>query len=362
MAARVRRLRSGRSRSATFQYRSIGPGGFIRQGPATAGADPARAAAPSVPAKPSPEIADKTSLLDSTTASAAGRWATRASPTSISAASRRTPAFLIASSIAAAPIRRSCPAASAGPRRRCPSVARASANSRGKLVPNSAALARWWRAPFSAACAGHGRQAFPDHPILGSRRLNRAGPHACRRMFSSPSLVAPPRLRSRVAADGANSSTATALSRSPISSARADFAGCAITLLVTPVRIRARTNRATRSPGACCSIPYYVSRVPEIRAFMHVPPLARPARSSRASMRTASLYPVHRCRRRRRTARPAARAPCRHLPPAMKAWLFLTTLRETDGPLTYVAGSHRLTAERLAEQPQQRVRRRQPTV
>jgi GcrA cell cycle regulator len=47
------------------QYRSIGPGGFIRQGPGDTQA-PIPPAPPRrlVPAKPSPEIADKTSLLD----------------------------------------------------------------------------------------------------------------------------------------------------------------------------------------------------------------------------------------------------------------------------------------------------------
>mgnify|MGYP002780878319 CR=1 FL=1 len=50
---------------AAIQYRSIGPGGFIRQGPGEQQA-PIPPAPPRrlVPAKPSPEIADKTSLLD----------------------------------------------------------------------------------------------------------------------------------------------------------------------------------------------------------------------------------------------------------------------------------------------------------
>jgi len=34
--------------------------------------------------------------------------------------------------------------------------------------------------------------------------------------------------------------------------------------------------------------------------------------------------------------------------PTVKAWLFLTDVAEDAGPFTYVAGSHRLTAERLA--------------
>jgi GcrA cell cycle regulator len=50
---------------ATLQYRSVGPGGFIRQGPGDTQA-PIPPAPPRrlVPAKPSADVADKTSLLD----------------------------------------------------------------------------------------------------------------------------------------------------------------------------------------------------------------------------------------------------------------------------------------------------------
>jgi GcrA cell cycle regulator len=51
--------------SPEMQYRSIGPGGFIRQGPGDQ-QPPIPPAPPRrlVPAKPSPEVADKTGLLD----------------------------------------------------------------------------------------------------------------------------------------------------------------------------------------------------------------------------------------------------------------------------------------------------------
>jgi len=54
-----------RPQSETMQYRSIGPGGFVRQGPGEQQA-PIPPAPPRrlVPAKPSPEVADKTSLLE----------------------------------------------------------------------------------------------------------------------------------------------------------------------------------------------------------------------------------------------------------------------------------------------------------
>ena len=54
-----------RAQSDNIQYRSIGLGGFVRQGPGDQQA-PIPPAPPRrlVPAKPSPEVADKTSLLD----------------------------------------------------------------------------------------------------------------------------------------------------------------------------------------------------------------------------------------------------------------------------------------------------------
>ncbi len=56
---------SKQGESTTIQYRSVGPGGFIRQGPGDTQA-PIPPAPPRrlVPAKPSAEVADKTSLLD----------------------------------------------------------------------------------------------------------------------------------------------------------------------------------------------------------------------------------------------------------------------------------------------------------
>jgi GcrA cell cycle regulator len=59
------RAHSHRPHGDNVQYRSVGPGGFIRQGPGDQQA-PIPPAPPRrlVPAKPSPEVADKTSLLE----------------------------------------------------------------------------------------------------------------------------------------------------------------------------------------------------------------------------------------------------------------------------------------------------------
>ena len=84
--------------ASTIQYRSVGPGGFIRQGPGD----------------------------------------TQASLTFTSAESRRTRAIPIASTIAASPTRRSCHAATGALRLLCPSAGRAYANRLSPGLPAGA--------------------------------------------------------------------------------------------------------------------------------------------------------------------------------------------------------------------------------
>ena len=64
-AQRPAPAQAGSRPGTEMQYRSIGPGGFVRQGPGDQQA-PIPPAPPRrlVPAKPSPEVADKTSLLE----------------------------------------------------------------------------------------------------------------------------------------------------------------------------------------------------------------------------------------------------------------------------------------------------------
>jgi GcrA cell cycle regulator len=61
----AQRAQASATPDSVMQYRSVGPGGFIRQGPGDTQA-PIPPAPPRrlVPAKPSAEVADKTSLLD----------------------------------------------------------------------------------------------------------------------------------------------------------------------------------------------------------------------------------------------------------------------------------------------------------
>ena len=71
-----------------------------------------------------------------------------------------------------------------------------------------------------------------------------------------------------------------------------------------------------------------------------MPAAAMPSRWS--GCRASCAMPA----RGRSTRRPLLHADTFH--PTVKAWLFLTDVAEDAGPFTYVPGSHRLTAERLA--------------
>ncbi|WP_425506762.1 GcrA family cell cycle regulator [Sphingomonas rhizophila] len=112
--------------STNVQYRSVGPGGFIRQGPGDTQA-PIPPAPPRrlVPAKPSAEVADKTSLLELNDRICRWPMGTPANRTSTSAGTTPTRAIPIASIIAVSPIRRSFRDAIAARRRPCHSAARA---------------------------------------------------------------------------------------------------------------------------------------------------------------------------------------------------------------------------------------------
>jgi GcrA cell cycle regulator len=116
------------------QIRSIGPGGFLRQGPGDQ-QPPIPPAPPRrlVPAKPSPDISDKTSLLDLNEKICKWPIGHPGEPDFHFCGRPSNPGFPIASTIAASLTRRSSRAATADRRRRCRSAARASAEFRHPL-------------------------------------------------------------------------------------------------------------------------------------------------------------------------------------------------------------------------------------
>ena len=129
--------------------RSVGPGGFLRQAPGEQ--QPPIAPAPPrrlVPAKPSPEMAGKTSLLDLNDRICKWPLGHPGEPDFHFCGEKVNPGFPYCVRIAGTPIRRSCRGATAGHRRPCRSAGRACAS----------------RASASEARASQRRLARPARP------------------------------------------------------------------------------------------------------------------------------------------------------------------------------------------------------
>jgi hypothetical protein len=207
----------------------------------------------------------------------------------------------------------------------------------------------WWRAPFWLLPLLTGAKSFADNPILGSPALNRAGLHVWRlrtahaltrhrRGLLAPLI--PAELREQFDRDG------FIVVNDVIPAA--EFRRLQRLILGTEFECRAQQQGDT-----------ITRRVP-IGADLRLlyPELHRLIRSSwwRGTMayvagaRTAPLYYIQ------TVAGGVAEGPpdpqlqlhSDTFHPSLKAWLFLTDVEDDGRPLTYVAGSHRLSAERIA--------------
>jgi hypothetical protein len=207
-------------------------------------------------------------------------------------------------------------------------------------------LLRCWRAPFWLLALATGAKSFVDNPILGSRRLNTCGLHVGRlKLAHRMAWWRRRRLAAAVPADRRRQFD--------------DQGFVEIRDFLPPVefdRVRSRLldqefeGRQQQQGNAI------TRRVPIgpaiLRAFPELRQLFarwKPLLSYVASMRSEPLYYIQTISN---GAAEGARDPQLDLHadtfhPSLKAWLFLTDVTDDQGPLTYVAGSHRLTPERL---------------
>lgn len=207
---------------------------------------------------------------------------------------------------------------------------------------------RWWRAPLWALALLSGAKSFADNPILGSRRLNRAGLHVwrlktahalTRRRRARLASRLPEHFREQFDRDGF-------VVINDLLPAE-EFRRLQRTLLETHFECRAHqqgdtiTRRVPVGPGltALC---------PKLERLLRSP-LWRGMMAYVASACTAPLYYIQ------TVAGGVAEGPpdpqlelhSDTFHPSLKAWYFLTDVEEDGRPLTYVAGSHRLSPERI---------------
>lgn len=205
-------------------------------------------------------------------------------------------------------------------------------------------LAPWWLAQLAT-----GAKNFSKNPILGSHRLNRRGLHAAR-VKRAHAMAASRRRRLAKLIDPADRE---AFDRDGFIEKRdflpADqFARLRDAVLAHrgPARDMVQGDTITRRFALG---PQLLRDIPEARALLQNP-------AWRGLIRYAGSFdqePLTYIQSILSHAREAPPDPQTHLHadtfhPTVKAWLFLTDVAEDEGPFSYVPGSHRLTAERLA--------------
>lgn len=196
---------------------------------------------------------------------------------------------------------------------------------------------------------GTGYKSFVDNPILGSKRLNEAGLHAARLKLAHRLASA----RRRRLGKAVPRQWREQFDRDGFVAIRDflptdQFARLRDTLLngEYKTRIHQQGDTITRRVAVDGSL---LRQVPELRSLIARHDFRALLRYV-ASTRTAPLFYIQTIAAGIADGPPDPQLELHSdtFHPSLKAWLFLTDVVDEDRPLTYVAGSHRLTAERLA--------------
>lgn len=203
---------------------------------------------------------------------------------------------------------------------------------------------------------GTGAKSFVDNPILGSERLNRRGLHAARLKLAHRLATTrrrrlanslPLELRNQFDRDG------FVVIRDFLPSD--EFAALRRELLGRKFEARQQQQGDAITRRVAIG-PELLREIPELRALLR----KRSWRSLLAYAASTRAEPIYYIQTILMGHSPGSPDPQLELHsdtfhPSLKAWLFLTDVTDDEGPLTYVPGSHRLTAERLEWEQQKSV-------
>jgi len=208
----------------------------------------------------------------------------------------------------------------------------------------------WWRAPWWLLALATGAKSFADNPVLGSRRLNARGLHAARVRLAH-ALAA--RRRARLAG-GVPPEWRAAFERDGFVVVHdllspEEFAALRQALGEARLPMRAHLQGDTVTARVLLGEPL-LQHLPVLKRLLARPEL-KALFAYAAGTRTRPVHYLQTILGGILTGRP--QDPQVHLHadaffPSMKAWLFLADVPADGRPLTYVAGSHRLSPERLA--------------
>jgi hypothetical protein len=209
-------------------------------------------------------------------------------------------------------------------------------------------ILRSWRAPLWILALVTGAKSFADNPILGSKRLNRAGLHVwrvrsahalARRRRSRLARLIPQELREQFDRDG--------FVIIPEAIPTAKFAKLRADLFETAFDCRSQQQGDTITRRIAAGLGMR-RRVPGLGDVLESRPL-RALLAYVATARTAPLYYIQTIFGGVADGPPDPQTELHSdtFHPSLKAWLFLTDVEENGRPLLYIPGSHRLTARRL---------------
>ena len=210
-------------------------------------------------------------------------------------------------------------------------------------------LVRWYRAPIWLFALLTGAKSFVDNPILGSRRLNSAGLHVwrlraahavTRRRRARLANLIPAELREQFERDG--------FIVIPNVLPTADFEAIRMSVLDPGLECREHQqgDTLTRRIAAGAKLRRHS---PQLGALLS-DPWWKGIMSYVSGTRSEPLYYIQAIAGGVADGPPDPQLELHSdtFQPSLKAWLFLTDVQPDDRPLTYVAGSHRLSRARIA--------------
>ena len=208
---------------------------------------------------------------------------------------------------------------------------------------------RWWRSPIWLLQLATGAKSFADNPILGSPALNRLGLHVWRlKTAHAFAKFRRARLAHLVPAEFREQFDRNGFVVIPDFLPIGEFCSLQTAMLSSelPTRSHQQGDTITRRVSVG---PAMLSRFPQL-SDMLATPLWTGLMAYVASTRSKPLFYLQTILGgiAEGPADPQLELHADTFHPSLKAWYFLTDVPEDGRPLTYVAGSHRLSPERIA--------------
>lgn len=206
---------------------------------------------------------------------------------------------------------------------------------------------RWWRAPFWLFALLTGAKSFVDNPILGSRRLNRAGLHLWRlRLAHAMAWSRRARLTAQIPCHLREKFDRNGFVVIPNALPTEDFRKMQSELLSAELDCREHVQGdaiTRRVPVNAKLLRRFgsLSTLIDGRSWKGLMAYAASTRAEPLLYLQTIVGGVG-----AGPADPQEQLHADTFHPSLKAWLFLTDVEDCGRPLTYVAGSHRLTPAR----------------